>query len=362
MGMGSRYGAEKFTQISDEQIRLLKSSKGNFNKPDITKQVDEWNEWRRKNKNVKPCLDNIDFSGLNLSFANFRKASLEGANFSNCQLFEADYVQSKLKGASFFQANLWGALFDIADMRNVDLRNSKLYSATLVETDLSGANISGAEVYGVSTWNVKLEETIQNDLIITPPSQAELTVDNLELAQFTYLLIENRKLRYIINTITAKVVLILGRFTNERKKTLDAIRNNLREYNYIPILFDFTPSSKRDLTETVILLASMAKFVIVDLTEAKSVPQELSHIIPHLPSVPVQPILLASYSKYSMFEHWENYSWVHPVLKYESEKDLLDKLGSKLIPSVDAWLEKQNETEFLRNRIKELEAKLAKKS
>ena len=35
-----------------------------------------------------------------------------------------------------------------------------------------------------------------------------------------------------------KTVLILGRFTAERKAVLDALRDELRKRNYLPILFE----------------------------------------------------------------------------------------------------------------------------
>ncbi len=119
-----------------------------------------------------------------------------------------------------------------------------------------------------------------------------ITVDNLEIAQFIYLLLHNEKLRDVIDTIGKKAVLILGRFTDERKAVLEAIREELRRRDYIPILFDFEKPASRDLTETVSTLAHMARFVIADITDAKSIPQELSVIVPNLPSVAVQPLIL----------------------------------------------------------------------
>jgi hypothetical protein len=67
---------------------------------------------------------------------------------------------------------------------------------------------------------------------------------------------------------------ILGRFTPDRKAVLDAIREELRGRGYVPILFDFDrPNQTTD--ETISTLAGMARFVIADLTDAKSVLQEL---------------------------------------------------------------------------------------
>ena len=48
------------------------------------------------------------------------------------------------------------------------------------------------------------------------------------MAQFIYLLLDNSKIREVIDTVAKKAVLILGRFTPERKAILDALRNVLR--------------------------------------------------------------------------------------------------------------------------------------
>jgi hypothetical protein len=84
-------------------------------------------------------------------------------------------------------------------------------------------------------------------------------------------MLNNKKVRNVIDTITSKVVLILGRFTDERKAVLDALREELRKRNYLPILFDFDKPTNQTTDETITLLARMSRFVIADISDAKSV-------------------------------------------------------------------------------------------
>ena len=84
-----------------------------------------------------------------------------------------------------------------------------------------------------------------------------------------------------IDTITSKVVLILGRFSlSERKQVLDSLRDELRKRNYVPVVFDFKQPTGRTTDETITLLARMARFVIADISDAKSVLHELRAIVP----------------------------------------------------------------------------------
>ena len=71
--------------------------------------------------------------------------------------------------------------------------------------------------------------------------------------QFLYLLLNNRAVRDVIETVGKKAVLILGRFTEQRKSVLEAIRQELRRAGLIPILFDFEGPRNRDITETVVI-------------------------------------------------------------------------------------------------------------
>jgi len=228
-----------------------------------------------------------------------------------------------------------------------------LSAATLVETDLTGADLTGCRIYGVSAWGLKLERTKQQNLVVTSHGEPEITVDNIEVAQFVYLLLHNEKIRDVIDTITSKAVLILGRFTDERKAVLDALREELRKHNYLPILFDFDVPATRDITETVSLLARMARFIIADLTDPSSIPKELDAIVPGL-AVPVQPLLEGASRPYAMFKDYWKYEWVLPVYRYEGLDRLLEVLGEKVIAPAEG------KVKALEERRRMIEAELTK--
>lgn len=215
-----------------------------------------------------------------------------------------------------------------------DLSNATLNRAVLVETNLSGAILTQCSIYGISAWDVKLEGATQMNLVITKYNEPTITVDNLEVAQFIYLLLNNPKIRDVIDTIAKKAVLILGRFTSERKAVLDALREALRACGYLPILFDFEKPSSQDLTETVSTLAHLSRFVIADLTDPSCTPHELYAFIPHR-MVPVLSLFHdsdESQQPYAMFQDLrKKYHWVLPTHRYTNREALLASLQTKVI-------------------------------
>jgi uncharacterized protein YjbI with pentapeptide repeats len=328
----------------EEQLKILKQG------------VEVWNRWREENPDEQPALSGANLSqadlsganlfGADLSRADLSGAHLSGANLGETRLLEADFRGADLSGTYLGWADLYKADLSRADLGEADLKGAALTDAhlgeanlsgadlteaTLVRTDFSNAILTGCSIYGISAWDVNLDRASQSDLIISPRGQPIITVDNLRVAQFIYLLLNNQEIRNVIDTITSKVVLILGRFTPERKAILDALREELRQRDYLPILFDFEKPSSRDLTETISTLAHMARFVIADITDAKSIPQELQAIVPDLPSVPVQPLIASSDYEYGMFEHFRRYPWVLQTYQYDSPDDLLGALDEKVI-------------------------------
>src|SRR5271157_1921210 len=286
-------------------------------------------------------LSRANLSGANLCGTNFSEAELSGANLrgadlGGARLGGADLSGADLSGACLIAANLHGADLRGASLNAANLREANLREATLVGTSLEGANLKGCRVYGISAWNVRLEGAIQSNLVITPPEESPIQVDNLEVAQFIYLLLNNEKIRSVIDTITSKAVLILGRFTPDRKVVLDAIRDELRKRDYLPVLFDFEKPAGKDLTGTIFTLANLARFIIADLTDPSSVPYELGRLVPNT-KVPVQTIILEGQKEFAMFADLKtDYKWVLEPHRYKSQELLIAHLGEMVIAPAEA--------------------------
>ena len=360
---------------NDDHVEMLK------------KGADAWNKWRSENPTTAPWLTKANLyqadltranlSGAELSEADLRGANLSMANLNRANLSRALLINAKFIGASLVGANLGMAMLNRANLSRADLSEAILWRVDLSEADLSGAvlvkakllgmanlsranliganlkeaNLEGAtlhdtnladadligcRIYGVSAWGLKLEGAKQQDLIITPENDPEITVDNIEVAQFIYLLLHNEKIRDVIDTITSKAVLILGRFTDERKAVLDALRNELRNRNLLPILFDFAIPARRDVTETIKTLASLARFVIADVTDATEVRVELHNIVRDFTSLPIQPILLRGHPEFVSLSHLTKFPWVLPIFEYDHPEYLLASLDKSIIAPAEA--------------------------
>jgi uncharacterized protein YjbI with pentapeptide repeats len=286
-----------------------------------------WNAWRVQHPVVvRPDLSGADLSGATLSLANLSGATLGGATLGGATLGGATLYRATLSGA-----NLSGATLTRANLYEANLFQADLSRAILVGTNLTEAILIESRIYGISAWDVKLAGALQNSLVITLRDQPTITVDNLKIAQFIYLLLNNQETRDVINTITTKVVLIFGRFTPERKAILDALSSILRTKDYTPIVFDFDKPANQDTQETITTLARLARFVIADITEAKSIPQELVSLVETRPSLTIQPLLQHGTEPWGMYDHIKRYPWVLPIHRYIDLPDLLATLEERVI-------------------------------
>ena len=326
----------------------------------LRNSVQSWNTWRKDNPDILPDLRGANLRGTNLREAdlhdsllnesNLNQADLFGANLTNSNLNKASLVDAKLNytdlagssiryavmndadltGAFLNQTDLTGtsmrgAILNDAILEDAVLKATDLSRASLINTNLESADLSASRVYGISAWDIRVNnETIQTGLIITPTDDSSVTIDGLELAQFIYLLLNNKKITQVINTIGEKGVLILGRFTPDRLHVLNTIKKKLRELGYLPIMFDFERPNQRDFSETIQILAGLCVFIIADITKPRSSPLELQVTMPDY-MIPFVPIIHESDEPFAMYQdlHKKYSSWVLDVLKYDSVENLM---------------------------------------
>ena len=306
-----------------------------------------WREWRRSHDGRPDLrgaklgfrdlssldLSGADLRGAQLQHASLRRAKLVGARLDRCLARSTVLSEARLQGASLRGADLRAASLRRANLQGANLSGAVLRFTSLVGADVTDADFSGAEVYGVGAWNLRGRPSDQRGLIIREKEgMVTTTVDDLDTAEFLHLLRDNTKIPDVIDTASRRTVLLLGRFKGRYKEPLDAMKQHLLESNWVPVLFDFQKPGSRGLTETVAALAHMACFVVPDLSGARSVPQELSFIVPYLPSVPVLPVIRENEGDvYAMFGHFLRYPWVHEPLRYADVDDLVAKLDDRIV-------------------------------
>jgi len=333
--------------------------------------VEAWNDWAEQRLEQADLRDadlrDRDLAGFDFRDADLKRSTLAGANlrgavFNDAYLRKADLTGADLTAASMRTANcrhatligatLTDAYLRRADLSYVDLSNADLTGANLeytrfVDVTLQGATLTNCSIYGVSVWNVTGSPKEQSNLIITPSRAREndeaaegcsirhnqvITVDDLEVAQFVNLLLHNDKIRNVIDTIGKKGVLILGRFTPERKAVLEAIRVALRARNFVPMMFDFKCPTQRDFTETIKTLAGLSRFIIADITNPSSSPLELQALMPDY-MIPFVPIIQDNEKPFSMFSDLKlKYgAWVLNEVGYDTAANLLKVLDRAVI-------------------------------
>lgn len=305
-------------------------------------------------------LKGVDLSGARLKRANFREGNLNGIKFSDAFLIDTNFKGADIRGADFsgallenadfrdviadedtkfVGADLTGTKFNGAQLNGTDFTRARLHNSVFVGSNIDKSIFNECEVYGISAWDLEGKPASSNDLNITSTG-SPITVDHIHVAQFIYVLLDNEDVRDVIDTLTSKTVLILGRFTEERKEILDSIRNVLRENNYSPILFDFQKPESKTVTGTVKLLAQMARFVVVDLSDSSSAPYELG-VISHLnlKTTPMVPLILKGQVPFSMLEDILVENWCLDPEEYTDKENLIENINELVIQPAEEKVE-----------------------
>ena len=137
-------------------------------------------------------------------------------------------------------------------------------------------------------------------------------------------------------------MLILGRFGDGGLVLLQAIAAWLRRPEnggYLPLLFDFPRPESKTYTETVRILAGLARFVIVDLS-GPSVPQEITATV-DLHEIPFVPILGQKREDWSMFRDFLVKERVLEPIRFADQNHLLELFAEEVIAPAETLIEKR---------------------
>ena len=99
----------------------------------------------------------------------------------------------------------------------------------------------------------------------------------------------------------------------------------------VPIIYDFERPPEQDWTETILTLANLSSFIIVDLSKPASIPLELQALVPNC-MVPFVSLRNKNEPPFSMFVNLQiKYDWVLPVVAYEREQDVVTHFDAALL-------------------------------
>ncbi len=292
---------------------------------------------------VEANLARANLGEGNLSQAELVRAQLGEANLFRARLDRANLLEATLRGANLQAASLVGANLTRADFSEANLYRADLSDAHMTETDLSKSNLTRSRIFGASAWGVKLNGATQADLVISQPSELDITVDRFELAQLLYLLLHTDKILHLVSPISIQAVLLLGDWSVERRTALNVLQDELRRRNYpcVSVIFDKpVPAACRDAINT---LMRLPRFTVADIGSSL-VQQELQANMATLVA-PILPVLCGS--KPQAASDWQPPERCHWVLPPVVCKDL-DELSGAVEQQIIAPAE---------TKVRELESK-----
>ena len=278
----------------------------------IMQGANVWNVWRERNPGpvhfAKPnwydCpgpngvqvkgRNRINFNEMNLSGVSIFGAFAEGLNlrgsvFEDAHFEEGDFSRANFSGAKFRNTKFNKTILTGANFDGATFVNCNLNRVNLVGASFNVKEITETVVYGIAAWDLQTSDDMKQSKLVIERTyelysdlirqgKIPLMVDDIELAQFVYYLSNHKKMRDALNILNDKGVLLLGRFKDGGLERLYSIREWFQSKGYMPMIFDFERPDNLSLTETVVTMAGLSKFVVVDLS-GSSVPAELQAIL-----------------------------------------------------------------------------------
>ncbi len=136
-------------------------------------------------------LQNADLLRANLQNADLLRANLQNANLSSAKLQHADLLGANLQNANLLYANLQNATLRFAELQNANLSRANLQHADLSEAHLQHADLSGAHLQHTDLSRAKLQHA---DLSRANLQHADLWQANLQHTKLSRANLQNARL------------------------------------------------------------------------------------------------------------------------------------------------------------------------
>jgi hypothetical protein len=207
----------------------------------------------------------------------------------------------------------------------------------MVRTDVEDASFRGCSITGLTAYDLRGAPRDESQLVVSDAHGLTVKVDFLEAPHFITLL-RSERLGLALARIEPKVVLILGRFTPERKAVLEQLRADLARKEWVALVFDF-PAPK-GITPTFKVMASICGWVVADVTDPSEVRNEITLIAREHPSVPIRPILQDRRREWlGLAELRKQGANIAPTVRYRNTAHLLAMVDEALIAPVRGQLD-----------------------
>ncbi len=363
--------------MHDTLIKILEMS---FNKRDPI----IWNSWKRSIDFGDSAIELEGFSFQKFSLSTVSKFDFSNTSFKNCEFINVSFHQCNFERSSFFQCKfidagtrlifchfrdckfeechfeditLSGSVFNYSRFLKCNVIKSSLVEASLVGCRFIESLVDDCNISGASIWDITVEDTTQSNLKINygKGKSQELIFQDLALANALYIFASNNKnFAGFLDKKSTNFVLILGRF-GANLDNLNMIAEALRSRQFSPIIFDF---EVEDLTliETIKFLALLSKFIIVDISNPKSVPSELEAIISTV-IIPIVPIVISEYNPFGTFSAYSNLPNVLKPILFDTVQQIVDQIDELIIKRANErydaiYLTKNQSSGFIDIRMK----------
>jgi len=319
-----------------------------------------WNSWRRQRpisysfnrpnwfRGRHKAHNELNLSGVDLSECTVYNAFAEGLNlsggiFHGAVFEEGDFSRADFSNATFINTRFNKTILTDASFLGASFINCNLNRVNLTRANFCVREIRDTVVYGISAWDLQTcDDTIQSNLVIertyefysdlVSRGHIPMSVDNIELAQFIHYLSNHKKIRDMLNVLNSRTVLLLGRFNDGGLDRLYMLKKWLVSRGYMPMIFDFERPENMDLTETVLTMTGLARFIIADLSGG-SVPHEL-FAIHNIYRKPVAAFFKGR--AYAMFQDLKRRNPYLVSFEISQDDEIIPRLAA-LLPELESY-------------------------